>query len=67
MLETSAEGTTALVSAGNEGGREPPLVVVSTVAGLLLDVVLASIRALDTRALLSSVSVLVNQSISKIA
>ena len=66
-MKASAESSTAIVTTGTEGCREPPLLVVSTVAGLRLDVILVLVRAVAARALVSSVSELVNQAISKIA
>ena len=67
FLKASAESTTALLTAGSEGCREPPLLIVPAVAGLLLHVVLVPIGAVDARALVSSMSKLVNQAISKVA
>ena len=67
FLKASAESTTALLTAGSEGCREPPLLIVPAVAGLLLHVVLVPIGAVDARAFVSSMSKLVNQAISKVA
>ena len=67
VLKASAESSTAIVTTGSEGCREPPLPVVPAVAGLLLVVILVLVRAVDARALVSSVSKLVNQAISEIA
>ena len=61
--ETSAERTLAVIIAGAEVVREPPHLVVPAVVGLLLHGVIA----LDTGTFVTSMAVLIHQTISKVA
>ena len=67
LMQAPAKCTLAVVSTRSEVGGESPLLVKTAVAWHLLHGVLVPIRASDTRAFLSSMSVLVNQSITKVA
>ena len=63
IVETSAERTLAVIIAGAEVVREPPHLVVPAVVGLLLHGVIA----LDTGTFVTSMAVLIHQTISKVA